>query len=131
MSHKDYTKYSNNNRFENASVESKVVEETPIVESVVEPIVTDETPVVKPTVDVVTETNVDDEEPKAVTSGVVADCAKLNVRENPRKDAAVVCTIDKGTVVEISMSESTEDFYKVYTEFGATGYCMKNFITLK
>lgn len=62
--------------------------------------------------------------------GVVTDCRYLNVREAPDQDAAVLTTIKALSEVLIDEPESTEDFYKVYTETGIEGYCMKKFIAV-
>ena len=62
--------------------------------------------------------------------GVVTECAKLNVRKEPSKDAAVLRTILLATEVVINEEESTEDFYKVYVG-GLSGFCMKKFINIK
>lgn len=71
-------------------------------------------------------------EPKVKTqTGIVANCKKLRVREKPYADAPVILVIDEGTQLEIVPSESTVEFYKVYTEFGASGYCVKKFIQIK
>ena len=54
---------------------------------------------------------------------------KLNVREEPVTDAAnILGTLNKGAEVLIDEVESTEDFYKVCTEKGLGGFCMKQFI---
>lgn len=63
--------------------------------------------------------------------GVVVDCTKLNVRQEPRKDAAVVCEIPANSELTIYEDESTEDFYKVCTAAGAEGFCMRKFIRTK
>lgn len=60
--------------------------------------------------------------------GTVVDCEKLNVRVAPNADATAVTTIAKSTVVVIDEACSTEDWFKVYTEAGVDGYCMKKFI---
>ena len=62
--------------------------------------------------------------------GVVIDCAKLNVRELPNADAQVLCVIKVSSNVLVDETESTEDFYKVCTEAGIEGYCMKKFIAV-
>lgn len=62
--------------------------------------------------------------------GVVIDCAKLNVRELPNPNAPVVTIIKVSSKVLVDETESTEDFYKVYTETGVDGYCMKKFIAV-
>lgn len=62
--------------------------------------------------------------------GVVIDCAKLNVRELPNPDAPVVTIIKASSKVLVDETESTDDFYKVCTETGIEGYCMKKFIAV-
>ena len=58
------------------------------------------------------------------------NCAKLNVRVSPSTTALVVCVLDGGSKVSI-IDDSDPDFYKVYTETGAYGFCMKQFITVE
>jgi uncharacterized protein YgiM (DUF1202 family) len=65
-----------------------------------------------------------------VKTGVVVACQKLNVREHPDKNANVVSVLDEGSVVEVSIEESVSGFYKVCTEIGIEGYCMKSYIEL-
>ena len=62
--------------------------------------------------------------------GTVINCFRLNVRANPCANANVVCTIDSGSTVMIDESGTTENFYKVCTEVGVEGYCMKQFIDI-
>lgn len=64
-------------------------------------------------------------EPK---TGIVVDCARLNVRKKPSTDAEVVHIIERWAKVLIDEENSTKSFYKVCTEVGAEGYCMKQFI---
>ena len=69
---------------------------------------------------------------KKVKIGVVCNCVKLNVRNNPHPNAHVELTIDNGTEVEIVGSEG--DFYSVRkgtTTEGFHGWCMKKFIKVK
>lgn len=63
--------------------------------------------------------------------GVVVDCTKLNVRQEPNKEAEVVCEIPVDSELTIYEDESTEDFYKVCTAAGAEGFCMRKFIRTK
>lgn len=65
------------------------------------------------------------------TVGVVDGCYMLNVRKEPNTDADVVCVIKVGATVEINEAESTDEFYKVCTAAGATGYCMKKYIKVE
>lgn len=70
------------------------------------------------------------EEVKEVT-GTVVDCEQLNVRVAPVAGATPVAVINKGAMVVIDESGSTDEWYKVYTEAGVDGYCMKQFIKVK
>lgn len=110
MSNQDYTKFSAKKP---ATEPEKKIEETAVpVENVeVEEISTPEPP----------------EEPMY---GEVTDCKKLNVRNAADTEAEVLCTIDAGSEVVIIGSESTDEFYKVFTAAGVEGFCMKQFITL-
>lgn len=58
------------------------------------------------------------------------NCAKLNVRVSPSTTALVVCVLENGSKVSIT-DDSDPNFYKVYTETGAYGFCMKQFITVE
>ena len=58
------------------------------------------------------------------------NCAKLNVRVSPSTTALVVCVLESGSKVSIT-DDSDPNFYKVYTETGAYGFCMKQFITVE
>lgn len=66
-----------------------------------------------------------------VKIGAVANCIKLNVREGPQTDAAVICEVACHTEVMIDENESTEEFFKVCTAAGIEGFCMKKFIAVK
>lgn len=69
--------------------------------------------------------------------GVVCNCAKLNIRVAPNKDADIAIVINKDTKVIINETNSTDDFYAVegvpvempdgrFTV--ENGYCMKKYI---
>lgn len=76
----------------------------------------------------------EEENSGAIAPAVVANCKKLNVRDAADKDANVVCVVAEGTELTVDVDNSTEEFYKVYTQAGeilVEGYCMKNFISLK
>lgn len=62
--------------------------------------------------------------------GVVFDCSKLNVRKYPYTHADVRCVIKAGDQVTIDVDGSTELFYKVRTESGVDGYCMRQYIAV-
>lgn len=92
---------------------------TPEVEDQVEEVVEE---VVEETVEVETEV-----EPTPII-GVVTGCEKLNVRIAAFKTARVRCVIDESSKIQIDEKESTDEFYKVVTESGVEGYCMKEYI---
>lgn len=128
MSHNpNYTKYSNFSKPQEATVvepevkvEETVTEETPAVTE--DPVATPDSEAVVS----VQETEEDNDE----IIGVVADCAKLNVREEANAEASVLTTLAKGAKVKVDFFESTNDFYKVCTEAGVEGYCMKDYINI-
>lgn len=66
--------------------------------------------------------------------GFVCDCAKLNIRVAPNKDADIAIVINKDTKVIIDEANSTDDFYAVNIEMPdgriivENGYCMKKYI---
>ena len=62
--------------------------------------------------------------------GKVVDCPKLNIRVAPVVGATIVKEIAKDAEVMVYLDESTDDFYKVCTESGAEGFCMKKYIAV-
>ena len=66
----------------------------------------------------------------AVAPAVISGCAKINVRKEASKTAAIVCVIEEGTEVQVDLENSTEDFYKVSMS-NTEGYCMKQFVSIK
>ena len=69
-------------------------------------------------------------EPEILKIGKVYKCELLNVRKLPNRDAKVLSKIAKDSEVMIDEKASTATFYKVCTEHGVEGYCMKAFIKL-
>lgn len=63
--------------------------------------------------------------------GVVTDCSRLNIREEPSIEAEVLCTVKENSELMISPDESTEEWLHVYTKAGLDGYCMKKFVAIK
>ena len=76
-----------------------------------------------------------EESPKKESKvGIVANCEKLNLRRSPLKDsdgANIITELLPGVAVVIDEDESTPNFYKVITEGGLEGYCMRQFIEVK
>jgi len=104
---------------------STTVETTPAIavvdQTAVEPI---------PAIVVVDQTEVEPAPVKPI-DGIVSGCKRLNIRKEPSRVADVICEVSEGTTLMVVQSESTDDWFKVYTEAGVEGYCMKNFVTIK
>lgn len=116
MSRHNYTQYANNKKNDTVEVVDVVsFDNTCVVE--------EETHVIEPTVETVSQ-------PETI-NGVVANCAKLNVRVAPNSAADVACVIDAKSTVVIDVAKSTEDWYNVFTVSGVEGYCMKQYIDVE
>lgn len=102
----NYSKYSSKEKREKL----QTAEQEPVMETSVEETVTEE-PKTRPLI-----------------FGKVANCIKLNVREKPDVNANVICEIFAGATVIIDEDETTEKFFKVCTEAGLYGFCMKDYI---
>lgn len=68
-------------------------------------------------------------EANSVVKGKVTDCVRLNVRRGAVKDSDIREVIEEGAIVEINENRSTDDWYRVRTESGTEGFCMKEYIT--
>lgn len=62
--------------------------------------------------------------------GVVSNCDSLSVREFPNIDSEIICEVLNNDTVQVVESESTDGFYKVYTQVGLEGFCEKEYIKL-
>ena len=115
--HKNYRGYYNHNRNNTNPVFNNVEKQNDVVvnDSVVNDI----------------ETTVEESQAAVFKLGVVSNCQRLNVREEPKANAKVVCVIEVDDEVEVDKQNSTDDFYKVVTADGTDGYCMKKYITLQ
>ena len=69
-------------------------------------------------------------EPENRKFGKVSNCKKLNIRKLPSRDAEIVSELIEDSEVMIDEKESTALFYKICTEHGIDGYCMKDYITV-
>ena len=112
--HRPYNNYYQNNKPED-QVTNTVIKEDDEVTIQADPVVDPEPEVLKPVI------------------GVVCDCQALNVRKQPTKMSAVLAVINSGDEVEIieGAEENWGDFYKVCTQTGIEGFCMKQFIAIK
>lgn len=114
----------NEENFKNENIND--VDDTPTESDIIEKVndVTEEVP----------DTEVEDKTEAPVTgfvTGIVTDCLRLNIRKEPRRYADVVCVVDALAKVTVNLDKSTEDWYRVTTEKGFGGYCMKKFVTVK
>lgn len=115
---KQYNNYYNNNHNKNQETSE-----------IMTPPVMDEEVVTEDAAGAVTE-NAETEESTTLSKGMVVECTQLRVRKEPNDKADVLCLLDVSTYVEIDLEASTTDFYKVITESGVEGYCMKKFIVV-
>ena len=127
MSNKHYTQYSKFSGEEPMLVNDPELEvEDTVEEKVDEPI---EGQIVIPEVE---PELVSDPEPSVEQEnrkfGKVNNCKKLNIRKLPSRDAEIVSELVEGSEVMIDEKESTALFYKICTEHGIEGFCMKDFI---
>ena len=126
MSHK-YTNYSKSNTNIEAPADTQVVDETSSIASENYTVNETENDTVNET-----ENSVENETLEDIrVMGEVVGCEMLKVRETGYLDGSVICTIPKGTKVLVDEKESTLEFYKVCTESGAEGFCMKRYILLE
>ena len=117
MSRHDYTKHSKKNQNEvEEELEVEIVEPSVEVETekVIEP---EQEPEIRQAV-----------ETKEFELGAVSGCDRLRVRSEPRFGSDVICELECGTTVMIDRSQSTFDYYKIYTEAGVEGFCVKKYI---
>ncbi|WP_338137360.1 SH3 domain-containing protein [Flavonifractor plautii] len=64
-------------------------------------------------------------------AGVVANCLRAALYQEPRANSKVLTVITALTRVSVNMDEPTDAFYKVSTSNGTQGYCMKKFIAVR
>ena len=114
QNHRNYNQYAN--KKETTPVE-EIEESIDTTETVEEnEVVTEETEVI--------ENKTPDEVPKPVYG--VVNCSKLNIRRGPSIDTASLCIVESGSKLDIE--QYNEEWLKVLTEDGISGYCMRKFI---
>lgn len=62
--------------------------------------------------------------------GVVTDTQWVSVYAYPQLGSEIVCRIPAFTEVEIDEAESTDKFYKIFTETSIEGYCARKYIAV-
>ena len=111
---RNYNQYAN--KEETTPVE-EIEESIDTTETVEEnEVVTEETEVI--------EDKIPDEVPKPVYG--VVNCSKLNIRRGPSIDTTSLCIVEGGSKLDIE--QFNEEWLKVLTEDGISGYCMREFI---
>ena len=111
---RNYNQYAN--KEETTPVE-EIEESIDTTETVEEnEVVTEETEVI--------EDKMPDEVPKPVYG--VVNCSKLNIRRGPSIDTTSLCIVEGGSKLDIE--QYNEEWLKVLTEDGISGYCMREFI---
>lgn len=90
-----------------------------------------EDPILEDFDEVVEEQVVEAEEKADALFGVVTDCLKLNIREEPDKDSDVMTVVTCLEELMIDMEKSTDDWYAVCTVSGLEGFCMKKFVAVR
>lgn len=82
------------------------------------------------TEDAVEEEMSHEEESAKEVRGVVS-CDRLNLRKNPfEKFGNVIETLARGTELVIEPSTLNDEWCKVYTSVGVSGYCKREFISV-
>lgn len=134
MSHKNYTKYSKFSAEETVNfIAEPAVQVDPVIDENESAVI--EQPIEGQTVMSEIEPEVIAEpepaiEPEIRKIGKVHSCTKLNVRMLPSKSSSIVCELLVGSEIMIDEKTSTALFYKICTEHGIEGYCMKEFVEI-
>lgn len=63
--------------------------------------------------------------------GVVTNCVRLNIREEPSISAPIITEVNALSELMIDLAASNEEWYSVCTEAGIEGFCMKKFVAIK
>ncbi len=64
------------------------------------------------------------------TVGVVTNAQWVSIYAYPKIGSEIICRIPAITKVEVDEYESTDEFYKVFTEMSIEGYCAKKYIAV-
>ena len=111
---RNYNQYANNKETTPVEEIEESIDTTETVEE--NEVVTEETEVI--------EDKTPDEVPKPVYG--VVNCSKLNIRRGPSIDTTSLCIVEGGSKLDIE--QYNEEWLKVLTEDGISGYCMRKFI---
>lgn len=111
---RNYNQYANKEETTPVEEIEESIDTTEMVEE--NEVVTEETEVI--------EDKTPDEVPKPVYG--VVNCSKLNIRRGPSIDTTSLCIVEGGSKLDIE--QYNEEWLKVLTEDGISGYCMREFI---
>lgn len=70
-------------------------------------------------------------EPKKQMIGTVMDCSSLNIRSKSSINSEIIVTVKAGTELLINEDESVSEWYKVCTEAGIEGFCMRKYVSVE
>ena len=111
---RNYNQYANKEETTPVEEIEESIDTTEMVEE--NEVVTEETEVI--------EDKTPDEVPKPIYG--VVNCSKLNIRRGPSIDTTSLCIVESGSKLDIE--QFNEEWLKVLTEDGISGYCMRKFI---
>lgn len=64
-------------------------------------------------------------------TGIVVNCETLKIRMSPNRYSETISEIAAGRELLVDNSQSNEEWFCVYLEFGVKGYCMRKYIEIK
>ena len=62
--------------------------------------------------------------------GIVTGCTRLNIRAEASSDSDILTVVNVGSELQIHVSGTTDEFFKVTTGFGIGGYAMRQFVSI-
>ena len=69
-----------------------------------------------------------------IKAGLIVGCNRVNIREEASTTSNVVTVLEKDSVVNVNLEESTDDFYRIFLAKTdgeiISGYCMKSFVEI-
>ena len=68
----------------------------------------------------------------SISNGIVIDCSKLNIRKKPNKESEIVSIVDSGSNLKvIDPDKHKGEWYKVITQKGVNGFCMRKYVEIR
>lgn len=123
-----------NHYYENNSTKEPLMDEEAVIiteeDSEIENLVEESEEVDEPVNKVVEEPADETKDYRESLVGYVTGCKKLNIRKESYIKSDVVCVVSEKDILLIDDNKSTNEWYKVYTETGFEGYCMKKYVVI-